>query len=160
MSDLKKCAACGLTKTIHHYYTRGENKQRNECKECWGKKCGSWAKANPKKRAEIALNYTKRKRKEQSIPYIVGLKLCSSRMYAKKYGHVACTATKEELVTKFVTDCEVCGTPVGFRIHLDHCHKTGKFRGFLCGKCNQTIGFADESEEVLLALVEYVRKHK
>ena len=36
-------------------------------------------------------------------------------------------------------NCECCGVPRE-KIELDHCHETGKFRGFLCGSCNITIG--------------------
>jgi hypothetical protein len=32
--------------------------------------------------------------------------------------------------------CECCGAVPGKRgLHLDHCHKTGKFRGWLCQRC-------------------------
>lgn len=40
--------------------------------------------------------------------------------------------------------CECCGKPPGEkifkRLHLDHCHETGKFRGWLCSRCNRCIG--------------------
>jgi hypothetical protein len=37
--------------------------------------------------------------------------------------------------------CECCGRPPGKRaLNLDHCHRTGKFRGWLCDNCNTAIG--------------------
>jgi len=36
--------------------------------------------------------------------------------------------------------CECCRLPFGRTAHLDHDHRTGKFRGWLCGKCNTGIG--------------------
>ena len=40
------------------------------------------------------------------------------------------------------TPCAYCGA---IRIlHLDHCHRTDKFRGFVCANCNQLIGLAGE----------------
>ena len=35
--------------------------------------------------------------------------------------------------------CECCGG-VGVKLQLDHCHKTEKFRGFICRSCNKTLG--------------------
>lgn len=42
--------------------------------------------------------------------------------------------------------CECCGAPPpprGFR--RDHCHTTGKFRGWLCNRCNLGIGNLGDS---------------
>src|SRR6516164_3935627 len=38
--------------------------------------------------------------------------------------------------------CECCGS-LTFLFHLDHCHKTGKFRGWVCIGCNTGTGLAD-----------------
>jgi len=42
--------------------------------------------------------------------------------------------------------CELCGGLPGKRaLHLDHDHKTGLFRGWLCQACNLSLGkFGDE----------------
>ena len=42
------------------------------------------------------------------------------------------------------------------RLHIDHCHKSGRRRGLLCGNCNTMIGLAGEDPKVLLAAVEYL----
>lgn len=64
--------------------------------------------------------------------------------------------------------CAICGIPQSEyrysngtpkRLHLDHCHKTGKIREFLCGSCNHGIGNAKESIEILEAMIEYIKKH-
>lgn len=53
--------------------------------------------------------------------------------------------------------CEVCGNAAsGKTMHWDHNHTTGKFRGWLCVKCNASIGFAKESAIILRALASYV----
>lgn len=41
---------------------------------------------------------------------------------------------------------------------VDHCHKTGKIRGLLCSSCNQGIGLLQDSPEILLSAVAYIRK--
>lgn len=53
------------------------------------------------------------------------------------------------------TTCEICGGPPGRRaLNLDHCHKTKKFRGWLCGKCNTTLGKAGDDLDGLTAWFE------
>lgn len=53
--------------------------------------------------------------------------------------------------------CECCGrkqTPEGQYLALDHCHKTGRFRGWLCMFCNTAIGkLGDTVEGVKNALL-------
>lgn len=42
----------------------------------------------------------------------------------------------------------------------DHDHETGVVRALICNPCNIMIGHAREDEEVLLAAVDYLRKHR
>lgn len=54
--------------------------------------------------------------------------------------------------------CEICGVigPVCF----DHDHKTGKFRGWICKKCNWALGLACDNIKVLQAMIDYLLTHK
>lgn len=55
--------------------------------------------------------------------------------------------------------CECCGKPPGKKgIALDHDHKTGKFRGWLCAKCNLGIGALGDSMEAVLAAIAYLER--
>jgi Autographiviridae endonuclease VII len=52
-------------------------------------------------------------------------------------------------------NCECCKRKLeaGRKTHLDHCHTTGKFRGWLCGSCNLGIGsLGDDIKGLELAL--------
>lgn len=42
------------------------------------------------------------------------------------------------------------------RLHVDHCHETGKVRKLLCHSCNTSIGFLERNKDNLEALLEYI----
>lgn len=54
--------------------------------------------------------------------------------------------------------CESCGMSPDAALHLDHCHVTGKFRGWLCNKCNLGIGALGDTVESLERAVAYLRR--
>lgn len=43
---------------------------------------------------------------------------------------------------------------------VDHCHVTGKFRGWLCRNCNMGLGQIGDTEESVLAMLNYLKKAK
>lgn len=61
--------------------------------------------------------------------------------------------------------CPVCGrTPMGGlrgrgRICVDHCHQTGKIRGWLCDDCNVALGRVDDRIDILKNLIKYLTKN-
>lgn len=59
-----------------------------------------------------------------------------------------------EEYAKLPRTCEICGK--GGRIHLDHDHETGKFRGVLCQGCNTGIGQFYEDVQVMQVAIEYL----
>ena len=54
--------------------------------------------------------------------------------------------------------CESCGRFPKRTLAIDHCHKTGRFRGWLCSACNGGIGLLGDDLAGLLRAVEYLRK--
>lgn len=62
--------------------------------------------------------------------------------------------------------CEVCNSPATGNgdslrvIQADHCHATGKWRGWLCSPCNLILGKAKDSPERLRALADYIESYK
>lgn len=112
-----------------------------------------WRGANPEK--VIAYSRTWRRKNR----FRTALK--TSRTTANRLGHMPCLASLEEIETAFTDFCHICGKPereCHTRLHLEHCHQTGKFRGWLCYRCNSIAGFSGDSPELLLAIAIYLEK--
>lgn len=57
--------------------------------------------------------------------------------------------------------CEICGAfgkDLKKGLCYDHDHKTDKFRGWICGRCNFVLGLVKDNSELLDALAKYIRK--
>lgn len=52
--------------------------------------------------------------------------------------------------------CQICGDIDAKKYHLDHCHKTQKFRGLLCSKCNNGLGMLGDDSIGLQKALEYI----
>ena len=71
------------------------------------------------------------------------------------------TQKREIMVGRKVPEqCELCGAFGGeFKkgLYFDHDHKTGKFRGWICIRCNFALGMVKDNSELLLKMSEYVK---
>lgn len=54
--------------------------------------------------------------------------------------------------------CEVCGELHRW-ICFDHDHSTGKFRGWICDRCNKVLGHVYDRPSVLRLLADYLERH-
>lgn len=58
--------------------------------------------------------------------------------------------------------CPICNktTIAGIsKIVLDHCHKTGEVRGYLCESCNTGIGRFDDNKIILERAIKWLKEH-
>lgn len=51
--------------------------------------------------------------------------------------------------------CELCGGS-DFAIVWDHCHVHGHFRGWICDRCNRTLGLVKDSAALLRKMAMYL----
>lgn len=56
------------------------------------------------------------------------------------------------------TKCFICKREK--KLHIDHCHSTGKVRGMLCVGCNTGIGALMDDPEVMRSAIAYVELYK
>lgn len=59
-------------------------------------------------------------------------------------------------------NCEICGIPgseLKKGLCYEHNHKTGEFRGWVCGRCNTVMGMVDDNQETLLLIVKYLKNN-
>jgi len=71
----------------------------------------------------------------------------------------------KEMLTNQNESCAICGNKSALinkaqRLHVDHCHTTGKVRGLLCSNCNQAIGKFKDSETLLKKALLYLQNSK
>jgi len=52
--------------------------------------------------------------------------------------------------------CLICSIEVDVGAHIDHCHKSGKVRGILCGKCNKGLGQFGDDIELMKNAIKYL----
>jgi hypothetical protein len=87
----------------------------------------------------------RRKRRENMVRYTYGIT----------------QAEVDALIESQGGRCAICGgerNGAGTRLHIDHCHDTGKVRGMLCSKCNTAVGLLDNDPDRAEKLAAYLRR--
>lgn len=80
-----------------------------------------------------------------------------------KRTHGMTTADYEAMWASQGGRCLICGTDKpggrGNRLHVDHCHETGRIRGLLCTGCNIGLGQFKDDPARLRAAADYLERH-
>lgn len=56
--------------------------------------------------------------------------------------------------------CAICRRKFIKTPHIDHCHKTNKNRGLLCGDCNLGLGRFKDNRKYLRSAIQYLRRYQ
>lgn len=140
----KRCSFCGEIKPHVDFHKDSKNIYGRGlayyCKECANKK----SREHHSIRVKTDALY-KQNKKDSYIKARYGLSL-------QDY--------KDKLAQQ--ETCAICGVKLSTddpNTHLDHCHKTGKIRDFLCGNCNRGIGSFHDEIWKLEKAIQYLKSH-
>ncbi len=143
-----KCLVCKETKSKFEFH---KNRARfngfdNRCKECSRERN---RKRSIKNRSTIGhIQWASRK-------------LQRGRINAEKGNYTPPYGDKYD-VLKLWEECDgkclICCNKSN-NLCLDHCHATGKLRGFTCSNCNLAIGLFHDDPNMVLSAYEYLIKH-
>lgn len=145
-NPVKGKGLCGMhwMRNLRHGHTRYTDRKKPP-KICTFPGCGDWLYA-----------------KEMCHKHYMRL-----RKFSSEYGLT--TEQSVKLLLNHDNVCDICKQPQTTRnngsdrlhdLYLDHDHKTGKLRGFLCNNCNRLLGYAraDDGPALLLGAIEYLKR--
>lgn len=101
--------------------------------------------------------YKLRDSRPGDIEYRVELALKRINKRAIEQGVMGCSTPLNEIVLLFDGCCAICGVneiDCPTRLHLDHTHLTGKFRGWLCSQHNLLLGRLEPHLEQIMEYLE------
>ena len=162
----KICSSCKIEKPITDFY---KNKHKKDgymyaCKECESKRDSNsltrksskklWREKNKEK---IRLSRKPKQKVERKKKYINK----KDRELTKKFGITL--SSFEEMMINQESKCAICGIEeavykkiLNQTLAVDHCHKTGKIRGLLCGNCNRALGLFKDNIDTLKQAIIYL----
>jgi hypothetical protein len=156
---MKKCLKCNIEKPLTEYHKDKSRKTglREQCKACRCKyedvvtksciacdtiyKVEGYSKAQKYCSLTCQRVYIKYKINKNDLKHMV-----------EKYRNKCAICKKEETATDKRTGKK-------YKLSIDHCHKTGKVRGLLCGKCNAAIGYFKDDIKLLKNAIKYLKEN-
>lgn len=103
---------------------------------------------NPQRAIAKAEGDSKERRRERILKHRYGISIKEyDIMYQNQNGKCA-----------ICNEAKPYGGTIG--LYIDHCHNSSKVRGLLCSNCNAGIGKFKESESLLMAAIEYIKKYQ
>src|SRR4030095_6069022 len=126
-----KCRDCGITITKENAHFRGSS-LHSRCLSCY---------------------------KGDRYKYLISDAGLDSQ-FRMKFGITL--AQYNEMSERQFHGCAICKQPCksGNRLAVDHDHITGKLRDLLCQRCNVTLGWLGEDEDLIWNMLEYLKHHR
>jgi hypothetical protein len=147
---MKQCSKCKQLKALSRFsrVKTGKPKLRPDCKDCAALVFKNWRKKHPR---------PKKEKKKQSPGKWRGRQWVTNSDYQKmlktQNGVCAICGNHE---TGIVRNGNTKGKGKVRALAVDHCHKTGKIRGLLCGQCNIALGAFKDDTDILASAASYL----
>jgi hypothetical protein len=153
------------------YVKRNPEKRKESFNNYWIKKREEnpekWKSMMRERAKEYRLDhieeYKKMEKKKSRLRRERNLK--EVQLYNKKYNRIkrlALYGLDEDKYQKMVLEqsgkCALCNQSFN-TFHIDHCHKTLKVRGLLCGGCNMMLGLIEKRLEIKKDFIKEITKY-
>lgn len=156
------CVKCQIEKPASAFYVRGSGRPRRprrECKTCHRAAAKVREQADPAKHAARIYAYRQRNlaaERARNKAYRARRPEVGFRAYLK-YTYGLALEDYQSMLEAQDERCAICGgQDEDSRLHVDHCHTTGKVRGLLCESCNLSIGRMGDSPSRLRSAAAYL----
>ncbi len=141
----KECSSCEQKLPYSAFYTgwsggQGPLKLSWYCKEC---------------------NKAKSREKHKTYKLDSNFQDSKRNTWIKRRHGISLEQYKEKLAIQN-NECAICQVKLltsGHGTHLDHCHKTGQLRKFLCTNCNRGLGHFKDNPKFLETAIDYLNAH-
>lgn len=161
---MKICSKCGVEQPLDQFYrAKGTHDGlRGDCKSCF--------QARAKARYPLVREEAIERSRQWRLDNIERFRENQRRMRAKPEFKVKSRAghlkrkygiTIEQYDAMLVAQgggCAICQRPPSdsISLHVDHDHETGRIRGLLCFRCNNSLGDLEDSPQLLQAALRYI----
>lgn len=150
MGGLTECPACGAPRRI---YCRGV------CRRCYERRLRErnpdFAERQRRNSREWRARNLNRVREHEQSRRSDPQKRARDARTKRLARYRTLGITEAQAAAALAAGCVICGAKR--HLHLDHDHKTGRFRGVLCSKHNNGLGFLGDDIEGLEAALAYLR---
>ena len=155
----KLCPRCKKTLPLDKFYKSKQtaNGYRSWCKKCIKISGEKHRKKNLKKNRKYQKNYYQNNRehklKKEALRRKDNPDILKNTFLKSRYGITLEQYNKMCKAQNY--KCLICKKKK--TLVVDHCHKTKKVRGLLCGTCNRRLGVIEKNIKLLKPMLEYIK---
>lgn len=135
--------ARGLCKNCYDKWLKSVNP---EYKKAQRANADSWELQNLERVKASKRKYARKPRSKELV-----------RNWTLKRNYGITSEDYNKMLSEQQNSCKLCFRKQGqFRLHVDHCHVTGKVRGILCHQCNWYLGVIEADPLILGRITSYL----